>query len=51
MRLLSVASVVMLLLVGMVGPAQAEDPATTVDGVPAKADATPSATLGGYFAP
>lgn len=50
MRMLAVASVVMLLLVGMTGPAQAADPVTVEEGTSA-ADTTPVVPPGGHFAP
>ena len=50
-QLLAVASVMMLLLVGMVGPVQATGPVTTPGSVSAKPTATPSSRRGGHFAP
>jgi hypothetical protein len=51
MRLLAVASVMMLLLVGMVGLTQAAGPVTTVSGVSAEASATLPLPQGGHWAP
>ncbi len=57
MRLLALANVVMLLLVGMVGPAQAADPITPVSGGhwapydPSKDNADSTAVPGGHWAP
>lgn len=51
MLLWAVASLLMLLLVGMVGFAQAADPVTTVGGVSAEASATLPLPQGGHWAP
>lgn len=53
MRLLAVASVVMFVMIGLVGPVQAEQgiPNTTVDGQSAIGNAVPGLPSGGYFAP
>jgi hypothetical protein len=52
LRLLAVTSAVMLLFVGIVGPAQAVGPSKTVEGEPS-ANETPTPTIpsGGHFAP
>ncbi len=49
--MLVVASVMILLLVGMVGLAQAAGPVTTVGGVPVEANATLPLPQGGHWAP
>lgn len=57
MRLLAVASVMMLLLVGMVGPAQGAGPVTTAPGGhwapydPSMDNAASTAVPGGHWAP